>query len=150
MIHVWLICILKESSAKSFVSGGNLDLDVLFLSIGRSPTSEVDRLNINSRDEQYSTFQHGLLNLCVRSGQIRAETKYQIVNSRWILVAIKYISIGRPIFPASSTSSIRSVFAKPNHQWTLCTLLSYSYTLQCVFPINIGKVSAYNVVHIYW
>ena len=28
-----------------------------------------------------------------------------------------------------STSSIRSVFATPNHQWTMCTLLSYSYTL---------------------
>ena len=55
-----------------------------------------------------------------------------------------------PVTGEQSTSSIRSVFAKPNHQWTLCTLLSYSYTLQCVFPINIGKISAYNVVHIYW
>ena len=34
-----------------------------------------------------------------------------------------------PVTGEQSTSSIRSVFAKPNHQWTMCTLLSYSYTL---------------------
>ena len=55
-----------------------------------------------------------------------------------------------PVTGEQSTSSIRSVFAKPNHQWTMCTLLSYSYTLKCVFPITIVHVSAHKVVHIYW
>ena len=35
-----------------------------------------------------------------------------------------------PVTGEQSTSSIRSVFAKPNHQWMMCTLLSYSYTLK--------------------
>ena len=55
-----------------------------------------------------------------------------------------------PVTGEQSTSSIRSVFAKPNHQWTMCTLLSYSYTVKWVFQINIVKLSEYNVVHIYW
>ena len=49
-----------------------------------------------------------------------------------------------------STNSMRSVFAKPNHQWKVCSLLSYSYTLKYVFPITIVQVSAHKVVHIYW
>ena len=45
-----------------------------------------------------------------------------------------------------STNSMRSVFAKPNHQWTMCSLLSYSYTLKCVFSITIVQVSAHSLV----
>ena len=45
-----------------------------------------------------------------------------------------------------STYSMRLVFAKQNHQWKV----SYSYTLECVFPITIVQVSAHKVVHIYW
>ena len=55
-----------------------------------------------------------------------------------------------PVTGEQSTSSIRSVFAKPNHQWMMCSLLSYSYTLKCVFSITIVQVSAHKVVHIYW
>ena len=49
-----------------------------------------------------------------------------------------------------STNSMWWAFAKPNHQWKVCTLLSYSYTLKCVFSITIVQVSAHKVVHIYW
>ena len=55
-----------------------------------------------------------------------------------------------PVTGEQSTSSIRSVFAKPNHQWMMCTLLSYSYTLKEVFSITIGQVSVHKVAHIYW
>ena len=55
-----------------------------------------------------------------------------------------------PVTGEQSTSSIRSVFAKPNHQWMMCTLLSYSYTLKKVFSITIGQVSVHKVAHIYW
>ena len=71
----------------------------------------------------------------------------------YVTVEIFYLALlyfQYPVTGEQSTSSIRSVFVKPNHQWTMCTLLSYSYTLKYVFPIIIGKVSAYNGVHIYW
>ena len=35
-----------------------------------------------------------------------------------------------PVTGEQSTSSIISAFAKPTHQWMMCTLLSYSYTLK--------------------
>ena len=34
-----------------------------------------------------------------------------------------------------SASSKRSVLTKPNHEWKVCTFLSYSYTLESVFAI---------------
>ena len=49
-----------------------------------------------------------------------------------------------------STNSMRSVFAKPNHQWKVCSLLSYSYTLNHVFLLHVVQISAHIVVHIYW
>ena len=49
-----------------------------------------------------------------------------------------------------STNSMRSVFAKPNHQWKVCSLLSYSYTLKHMFPMHVVQISAHIVVHIYW
>ena len=48
------------------------------------------------------------------------------------------------------TNSMRSVFAKPNHQWKVCSLLSYSYTLKHMFPMYVVQISAHKVVHIYW
>ena len=49
-----------------------------------------------------------------------------------------------------STNSMRSVFAKPNHQWKVCSLLSYSYALKHMFPMHVVQISAHIVVHIYW
>ena len=48
-----------------------------------------------------------------------------------------------------STNSMRSVFAKPNHQWKVCSLLSYSYTLKHMFPMYVVQISAHKVVHIF-
>ena len=78
--------------------------------------------------------------------------RYSYVQE-YVTVEIFYLALlyfQYPVTGEQSTSSIISVFAKPNHQWTMCTLLSYSYTLKCVFQINIVKVSAQIVVHIYW
>ena len=49
-----------------------------------------------------------------------------------------------------STNSMRSVFAKPNHQWKVCSLLSYSYTLKHMFPMHVLQISAHIIVNIYW
>ena len=78
--------------------------------------------------------------------------RYSYVQE-YVTVEIFYLALlyfQYPVTGEQSTSSIISVFDKPNHQWMMCTLLSYSYTLKFVFQINIVKVSEYNVVHIYW
>ena len=63
-------------------------------SVPRSVGHPHQRLNINCRGGTIlGWWTH------VRRRSDEAETKCQIVNSRWILVTIKYTDIGRPIFP---------------------------------------------------
>ena len=78
--------------------------------------------------------------------------RYSYVQE-YVTVEIFYLALfyfQYPVTGEQSTSSIRSVFAKPNHQWMMCSLLSYSYTLKCVFSITIVLVSAHKVANIYW
>ena len=74
-------------------------------SVPRSVGHPHQRLNINCRGGTIlGWWTH------VRRRSDEAETKCQIVNSRWILVTIKYTDIGRPIFPLGPVHLWYSLF----------------------------------------